>query len=482
MANFLHNPKGLATDKFEKLNEKMKMALIFISRSPEKKGFPFVYAFTATKKHFLEEIKIPIYTDENGNEQYFYTAATDGKKYYWSPQMIEELTARELAIIMAHETYHVVLQHCIKERSGGKNKKIWNIAVDYVVNCMIEHDVRQHWPELSIQDNYRNREHPLWKGGLGKPMYFDELIDSIKEQVKAMKQQKAASKNGSVNDNKKVSNKRKAPSKEDLRFYSDYSLNGESAESIYDKIMEHFKDLQSEAIEDILSQMGITCDEHMDTDMNRHELLQEILDAAITAKRLAGNVPGAIEDQLLKLQDPKLSAWDIIRNTISKKRHEKGTINDWSRFKRRGISMELYQPKKKDDFIRWCAFLDTSGSMSQDDMTYAISQLKCLDGRSEGIVVPNDAQPYWDQATNIRNVADLQTTKIVGRGGTVFEEIFRDFRSKIKKELDVLIVLTDGGIFDMNKLKNPGIDVVWILTNNSEFNPPFGRVAPLRSY
>jgi hypothetical protein len=43
--------------------------------------------------------------------------------------------------------------------------------------------------------------------------------------------------------------------------------------------------------------------------------------------------------------------------------------------------------------------------------------------------------------------------------------------------------MTDGGIFDLNNLPHPGVDVVWVLTNEYErFNPPFGRVAPMRRF
>jgi predicted metal-dependent peptidase len=483
MANLLNDPKNIASDDFEELNEKLKIAQMLISRSPDKKGFPFVYCFTAQKEHVLEEIKIPIFTDENGNEEYFYTAATDGKKYYWSPQLIREMTPRALAIIMAHETYHVVLQHCIPARTGGKLNSIWNIAVDYVVNGMIEHDVRQSWPGMNTNENFRGKEHPLWKEKLGKPLYFDELLDSIKEQTKRKKAERAASKNGKAQKPPKAQKKKTPPSKDDLRFYADYSLYGKSAEEIYDQIIKAMEDLTNEEMQEALEGMGISMDEHMEHGLSKGQLFKEILDAARNAKKLAGTVPGSIEDQILKLQEPKLSAFDIIRNVISKRRDEKGRINDWSRFKRRGLSLGLYQPKKKDDYIRWCAFLDTSGSMSQDDLTYAVSQLKCLDGRSEGIVIPNDAQPYWDKATDIKRVGDLQRTKVVGRGGTVFKQIFDEFPKKMKKPIDVLIILTDGGIFDMPELKRPNVKVVWILTNDMKgFNPPFGEVAPLRTY
>lgn len=197
----------------------------------------------------------------------------------------------------------------------------------------------------------------------------------------------------------------------------------------------------------------------------------------------AGKLPAAIEDQLAKLSEPKLSWQDIVRVAFQNKRQEKGSINDWSRFRRRNLSLGLYTPKKKDQYITWLAGLDTSGSMSREDMAYGVSQLKCLDGRSKGIVVPWDAQAYWDKAKQIHTMDDLPNINIVGRGGTQVHDFINDFRKHIREDIDMMIIMTDGYLFDINELKNPGIDVLWVLTSdNREFKPPFGRVAPLRSF
>ncbi len=125
--------------------------------------------------------------------------------------------------------------------------------------------------------------------------------------------------------------------------------------------------------------------------------------------------------------------------------------------------------------------LDTSGSMSNDDMAFGVSQLKCLDGRSKGLVVPCDAQPYWEAKAEIQSISDLPKINAVGRGGTAFAQFFLDYQKKVGPDWDVVIILTDGGVWDINELPKPKHDVVWVLTNNyKDFKPPFGRVAPLR--
>jgi predicted metal-dependent peptidase len=78
---------------------------------------------------------------------------------------------------------------------------------------------------------------------------------------------------------------------------------------------------------------------------------------------------------------------------------------------------------------------------------------------------------------------DLPTINTVGRGGTAFSSFFENYKKELGDKFDVIIIMTDGGVWDLNKLISPNIETVWVLTNNYEaFNPPFGRVAPMRRF
>jgi predicted metal-dependent peptidase len=121
--------------------------------------------------------------------------------------------------------------------------------------------------------------------------------------------------------------------------------------------------------------------------------------------------------------------------------------------------------------------------MSQEDMAYGVSQLASLDEKSEGTIVPADSEIYWDNATKIKkaNAEELSKVKVVGRGGTVFGNFTSDYEEHIGK-CDFLIIITDGYLIDSDvaSMKNPGIDVIWLITSSCDFNPPFGRKFILR--
>lgn len=493
----LLDPKNLVTDEQLKfLDEKLSMAKFKLTRFPKDGGMPFVFAFTATKKHYLsddfpsrckhpEQEKTPGEKPrENGPapenkeavaDKLAGTASTNGKRYNWHPDFLKALTVQEVVYVMVHETYHIVMQHCNSTRAFGRNPLIWNLAVDYVVNYSIEHDFRVgHEKDNSqfvrdCENAYvdTTKIHPIWNGNFGKPYLLENLKKDIAESLQ----------NKDDPDYKKNE-------KHDRVTYVDFSLYGRSPESIYDEIMDTIKKNGGGGdLNDLLGKINIFngMDAHEASDIDKYKLFEEILNATTTTKKMRGLVPGCIEAELKHLENPKLKWEDIARQSMQTTRQEKGSKNDWSRLRRRAMALDLYRPKKKDQFIRWLCMLDTSGSMSDEDIVYGISQLKVLDSRSEGIVVPCDAQVYWDKKVRIKNLNDLPKINVVGRGGTVFDEFFNDYRKHIKEQIDLIIVITDGGVY-LNNCKPPGIDTVFVITNNHMPNFPFGRTAPLRSY
>jgi len=455
------------SSKFAKLQEKLGVAQMILAQSSKRGGAPFVYIFSSIKNHFLADITNKLHVDDQG---------TDGRNYYWHPDLLERLTAQEISVIQMHETFHTVFQHCDRNRTLGKNARIWNIAVDYIVNGTIEHDFRKTG---YIPDHHSNgegqTEHPLWNGNLHKPLFLKDLIAGIKKETEDLK-------SGKVNKSKNE-NKNKPVKEEDLRCMADYSTYGRDAEDIYEEIMAASQNLTNEMLEQLLAKMGIgDGDVHMPTEVDKHDLLQEILQSMQYAKAM-GNTPAGLEEQLGKLMEPKLSWQDLCRSAFSKFIKDKGSIKDWSRFARRHVSYNNYRPKYKEYKIRWAAFLDCSGSMSDSDIAYCVSQLRALEGRSEGVVIPFDTEPYWKQKTNIYTMSDLPKVKVCGRGGTCAKSIFEEYPKMIGTDFDVIIVASDMGIFDMNELPKPrGSEVVWINCSSHEVSVPFGRCAPLRNF
>ena len=64
------------------------------------------------------------------------TAATNGKTIFINEEYLLSLSSSEQNGLLLHEVLHMALLHCT--RVGGRDRLIWNIAADIVVNDLIQ--------------------------------------------------------------------------------------------------------------------------------------------------------------------------------------------------------------------------------------------------------------------------------------------------------------------------------------------------------
>lgn len=465
----------------ERLSEKLATTMTRMFRQPENGGNPFMFALTQSKVHELRD-ELPGFPKDDSGIPTFRTAATDGKRFYWSPQFLALLDNDEVTVVMQHESYHVIFFH--PQRGHGFNRAIFNWCTDYVVNSSIEHD-----------HGVTRRKGTLWGGNLGTPLPMKELLEYIDGLVEMPKNK--------------------------MRNYADTEMYGRSPESMYSEIMDHWeksprrcKECSALTIDPktkksriekpwmpgtcvacgakpspdgngygVSPDLPTTTDSHIDSTVSREEVMTNTERAAQQARMMRGTVPSEIEEALGELYEPTLSMHDLIMQARFRKVQSVGMNNNWARLRRRSLSMKprIYLPTRHGNAARWACMLDTSGSMGEDDFKYGVSQLKVCGNQSEGIIVPVDASPHWDQATDVKNIDDLKRTRIVGRGGTVFDQFFEEFPERLGVDFDVLIIITDGDCGEIPLHLQPPMDVVWVVTrSHRDFNPSFGRVAPLR--
>lgn len=67
--------------------------------------------------------------------EYCPTAATDGKNIFVNETFLRSLVSLEVDGLLLHEVLHAALLHCI--RCGIRDRLLWNVAADIVVNGMI---------------------------------------------------------------------------------------------------------------------------------------------------------------------------------------------------------------------------------------------------------------------------------------------------------------------------------------------------------
>jgi len=471
------------------------------------------------------------------------TAATDGKFFYWNPEFVLKRSRKGLRFIATHEAWHAIYMH--PSRIGSRNPRLFNICVDYIVNFNVLEDLRLR-DKNAVEEFKKELGNFITVDELidmiKNPFNHKDLLDSKNGDSSAVKMPHPG-KESILSPEQKAELEKRA--KYDMRFYADPNLKKEwqSPEKLYDYLLsllpkcpecgkigviknpnskkdkssdsgsnsksdeksdekgsgqgdQNFEESNDSSGEhghcgtcghggeyvDVFGSGG-TVDDHMNSEESEEKMAQKIYDAMQTAKKMAGHIPAALEDEIGRLTDPKISWKDVVRGKMIKAKAG-NQRNDWNRFRSRPMFAGLLVPKKVNFTCNFGCLLDTSGSMSKDGMSFGISQLQSLDSANEGTIVPADCSIYWDQATKIRkcDAENLKKIKVVGRGGTMFSDFFKNYEKNIGK-CDFLIVITDGYLLDNDvaSMIDPGIDVIWLLTDSHDFRAPFGRVFDLNA-
>lgn len=331
------------------------------------------------------------------------TAATDGVNILYNAEFIASLTPQQLDGLLLHEILHAALLH-VPRRSPTRDRILWNIAADIVVNGMVmahgsfalpEGGIRNEDLEhLSVEEVYAILE----RDGHKIKLTLVDLLDST--DVGAMRKNWA-------------------------------------------EIEAHWK----------------------------HALRQ-----AEAVARMAGKLPFGDHRDLLSVTEPQLD-W---RSQLW--RYLVRTPTDFQGFDRRFVHQKLYLESFEGETVRVYVCVDTSGSITSDELTHFLGEVKGILG-----AYPHILCDFYYADADIYGPYDLRSTDDVpppkGGGGTSFKPFFEAISQSEGESLGegVCVYLTDGyGDFPDEA---PKIPTLWVVNpgglDRKDF--PFGEVTQLLS-
>ncbi len=318
------------------------------------------------------------------------TAYTDGDCIAFSDKINEVLSDdEEFKFVTGHEVMHCVYMHMfryINMKQSGIDMGLYNQAADYRIN----------WD--------------LTKDGIGKRpswVLYDEKYDQgwttmmIYEDLK--KKQQAQQRNGG---------KGKGGDSE--------SGNGTGQQTLDDHDM-------WEKVEG-------------DLDQKAQEMTSRVVDAYQTAKQ-AGKVPSGMDRLVGDLVEHKVPWEDLIFATVaSHKRANKSWRRLNKRMQHKGINI---QGQGKAKMMNFAFAMDTSGSVSDDDLRLALSEvygsMQQLDAFTLHVMnFDTEIHSY-----NVYKEGDDFDFKPTGCGGTDLSCI-SDFIEEREIKIEHLFVMTDG--------------------------------------
>ncbi|MCR4683833.1 MAG: VWA-like domain-containing protein [Lachnospiraceae bacterium] len=358
----------------------------------------------------------------------FETAWTDTREWICiNPAFLESVSDQELDYVLMHELLHIVLCHLF--RMGDCDEELYNVAADIVVNSNIVNANDGDEDSVFLSGYGGVQIHKTPDGEEGWKYTVEELYRLLQSSV----------------------------AKQPDKGWDHHPSDGETGDFAEDPNV--LSDLWKSRVMQACKVMG-----ERDQDKSR------------------GLIPAFAQRFMVDLMKPQTDWRTVLDEFIQEE------INDYSFCPpdKRFDDCDFYLPdyNEKDFRIEKILFMiDTSGSMTEEEVTRCYSEIKGaidqFNGKLEGRLGFFDAaisepKPFSD-------VEDLMVIKPEGGGGTDFSVIFAYVREHMADDPPVsIVILTDGLAPFPDQSETMGIPVLWII-DHEEVTPPWGKVARLRN-
>lgn len=427
---------------------------------------------------------------------------TDGKNIYYNPNFIESITDDQQIFIFAHEICHIAFDHIF--RSEGKDKDLWNIATDSVVNAFLKQDGL-----------------PIVEGGVDIPEAInydaEEMYKKLLEEKKQQQQNSGQDNNNQNNDakQKKSSNNSFSQNEQSDSESSSNSAQrgteeqqyrnhdvGHDTHSMWDKTIEkRYKEEQSDSEQSdskgedkqiLLEKLSKMFDKKKEQQerqnkaqekknneeiknlielgekeafkqnkIERKKQLEELRKALVSQSHGHGSTTNSERRYITDIGTSKpLIDWRyVLRETIKYDvdwSYRNAVIED-------GVVTAYLEemPRPETEIV-----LDTSGSIDETFLRNFLRECKNILQTSKVKVGCFDTKFYG--FAEIKNVSDIDNLQFYGGGGTDFDVAVNAFTKRVENK----IIFTDG---DANMTSTP-MDVIWIVFGNCKINPAGGKV------
>ena len=353
------------------------------------------------------------------------TAATDGRHFYYNSKFINMLDTGQMMFLFCHELLHCAYDHM--SRTGSRDRRISNIAMDYVVNAdCINNNLGK---KITVVPVLYDRKYEGWTW----EAVYDELMKNVQ----------------------KISVDELAEMMLDDHLDGEGDGDGDEKDG-NGKGRPKLSDAERQAIKD--------------------EFKEALLSAAQASG--AGNLPAGLKRMITDLTEPKIDWREFIRQQI-----QSTVKNDYTYAipSKKNFQTGFSLPSMlKQTQIDVCIGLDTSGSITDEMARDFFSEVKAIMDTFEDHRIHLwcwDTQVHNPQEFTAHGGDDIMDYEIKGFGGTD-PTVCWEFMKGEGIEPKLLLMFTDGEVW--GDWGDPNYcDTVWIINNkhNKTIEPSFGRYA-----
>lgn len=355
---------------------------------------------------------------------------------YYSEKWVKSLSLDELKGVLIHEVLHLALSHFI--RGKDKDRMVYNIASDLVINCILKNN------------NFRLPEGALI------PSYNTYILD------------------GNITKNGKA--------------YEIKNIDKKSAEEIYNELMNKLK---TKSVK-ILSKKQF--DEHIygngkgnkgenksekEIEGEQIKKWKQILTESSVYAKQQGNLPKGMERSIDILLNDKINWKTLLYKYITNELPFDYTYNYPSKKSR---ATGIFMPSVKRESIDIVISVDTSGSIGQEELSEFLGEIVGIAKSFNNInmtLIVCDCEIKDIYEVRNGNIDTILNLKIRGGGGTNHKLIY-DYVAENMPNTRFIINFTDGYTSFNNIENNPR--TIWVITKGGidESKIPFGEVISLK--
>ena len=412
------------------------------------------------------------------------TAGTDGKVLLYNPKFLGDLSEKQQIFIFAHEVCHVAFEHIF--RSEGKDKRLWNIATDSVINALL------------IQDGL-----PMVEGGVNIPEAInydaEEMYNKLLEEEKKKQEQQSQKGNQGQQDkhnNQEQENSQGSQGQQDGQNSQEQQEEndiGHDTHSLWDKAIEERKKEQQEQAEYKKQEQKQTKKKEKTEETEGKE--QEKRE---TEEKSKFTEQGERETFKQNKIERRKQLQELSRELANKASHEAGDgiqregkrlsdigiatpLIDWRKLLRQAIRYDEEYTRKnarmRNGYFRHRVeqlpmpeaeiLLDTSGSVSEVLLKNFLRECKNILDNSK--VKVGCFNTEFHGFTELRKPEDIDNMSFPIGGGTDFNAAVGAFSRKAPNK----IIFTDG---EADMPRETVRNVIWVVFGDEKINPKGGKV------
>ena len=442
------------------------------------------------------------------------TAGTDGKVLLYNPKFVSGLSDKERTFLFAHEVCHVAFEHIF--RSEGKDKQLWNIATDSVINALLKqdglpmidggvdipeavnYDAEEMYNKL-LEEKKKQQEQQSSQGNQqqqnsqGNQQQQDsqgsqeqQSSQGDQEQQSSQGNQEQQSSQGSQEQQSSQSGQGQQNSQEQTEEQADV---GHDTHSLWDKaIEERKKEQQEQAQQKAKKESKKTAkdkekqDDTEQTEQQTNEFVEKgeketFKQNKIERRKQLQELSKELAEQSsheagtgIQRQGKKLSDIGIATPLIDWRKLLRQAVKydeEWTRKNARMRNGYFRHKVEEIPIPETEILLDTSGSVSETLLRNFLRECKNILANSK--VKVGCFNTEFHGFTELRRVEDIDNMSFPIGGGTDFNAAVEAFSRRVPNK----IIFTDGEAPMPEKAVR---NVIWVVFGNQQINPRGGKV------